>query len=258
MMGEKKIETYIDALNEKLGDKGLSYDEKIQLIDNECNRYIDKIISKFCKSKSPQELEDIKNQISDYRKNLGLNTGITEPIIGICRQILAFGAAGFALSLGFLDSLDDFNITPKKYIAIAGIYYLQLMVVSIYILILYISQARFRYPFLQFEKIGNSWPFFYYATISNKVPYGVFQSKKSSLLANILYARDLLRYVGNATSDNTIARIKKELLQHFLLISLQAYLHQQSLKLANSFIYGFAGATIALIIILTITSLKII
>lgn len=226
-----------------------SYEEKVEWIDTQCDARIDKMVDDFATNKTPEQLEAYKARISDYRKSLPLSTGITQPIIGICRQILGFGAAGVALTIGFWKNISEIELLYRMYITIAGIYYLQLMIIAMFVLILYVLQARFRYPFLQFVKIGNSWPFFYYASISKKTKYSVFQRKKDYLSANENYGIDLLRFVNKATRDDTKELIKLELKQFFLLVSLQGYLNQHSLRLANSFIYGFASATIALLIV---------
>ena len=258
MISEKIIEKFIEELEIKLKAECLSYEDKIGLIDTSCSDMVDQILRKFGKNKTPEDLESFRSKISDYRKNLSLSSGITHPIIGICKQVLAFGAAGFALSLGFLDDIENFDLINQKFIAIGGIYYLQLMLVSTYILVLYISQARFRYPFLQFEKIGNTWPFFYYASISEEISYKAFQTKNDSLFANTKYGIDLVKFVKNASSEDALGLIRKELLQHFLLISFQGYINQHSLRLANSFIYGFMGSTIGLAIIVVLTFLRVI
>lgn len=243
-----EINTFINDMNTELSRLS-SFHEKLELIDKRCSFNLSRLIIKLAKNKSTARLKELRMTITEYRKSVPLGTGITNQILSICQQILAFGIAGFALSLGFLDKIHTLHDSTQRLITIGGVFYGQLMLVSLYVLILYMAQARFRYPFLHLEKTGNSWLHFYYASISEDVPYSTFQTKSSKLKANTLYAQDFLKFVGKTVSIDEKRLLKAELQQYFLLISLQGYNNQQSLRLANHFIYGFLGVSLGLILI---------
>lgn len=118
----------------------------------------------------PSDSLKLTERIRKRRLNLSPSSEITDAVVGICQQILAFGAAGLGLSLGFADKLRLLNPGLQKAITIAGIVYFELMLVSLLVLIWYLLQAHFRYPFLSFKLIGNTWPSFYYGSISSDVP----------------------------------------------------------------------------------------
>jgi hypothetical protein len=102
-------------------------------------------------------------------------------------------------------------------------------------------QARFRYPSLYFENIGNAWPFFYYATIT-PVARAPIQSASQRFVAAAAYAKDFASFSERVLKEEPKERLRAELQQYFLLMSYQGYVHQFSLRLASIFIYGFTGA----------------
>lgn len=191
--------------------------------------------------------------ITERRNQLALESGITSEIVGICKQILAFGAGGLGLSLAFADKAQTFSVRIQQLLAISGIFYFELVIVSLIVLLLYLLQARFRYPFLYFEEIGNSWPWFYYASISKDVPRCSVQLPGASLRAITLYAEDLLKFSERVVTEDSESRLRAAIQQYFLLISYQGYVNQFSLRLVSVFMYGFAGtvasATILILLI---------
>jgi hypothetical protein len=144
--------------------------------------------------------------------------------------------------LAFIDKASKLSVPVQKYLAIAGIFYVELVIVSVLSLILYMLQARFRYPFLYFEKIGNARPWFYYASISSEVPRGAIQLSRSRLKANKLYAEDFIHFAEKLMDEDYNKKLRNEIQQYFLLMSYQGYVHQFSIRLANFFMYGFVGA----------------
>lgn len=192
--------------------------------------------------------------VKDRRGKIPLSTGITDQIIGICQSLLAFGAGGLALSLAFIDKASKLSVPVQKYLAIAGIFYVELVIVSVLTLILYMLQARFRFPFLYFSKSGNAWPWFYYASINPDVPRGAVQFARKRLKASELYAQDLVKFTQRVLEEDDTRRLRNEIQQYFLLMSYQGYVNQFSLRLANLFMYGFVGAFIAALIMLLLVS----
>jgi hypothetical protein len=202
------------------------------------------------------ERTKLLTSITERRGKLPLETGITGEIVGICKQVLTFGAGGLALTLAFADKAQSFSVTVQKILAITGIFYLELVVVSLIVLILYLLQARFRFPFLYFSKIGNAWPWFYYASISRDVPRRSIQFGMARLKAVQLYAEDYLKFSERILKETTKDRIRAEIQQYFLLISYQGYVKQFSLRLASTFMYGFIGSTISAILLVMLTLMR--
>jgi hypothetical protein len=193
--------------------------------------------------------------IENRRGKMSSSTGITDQIIGICQSVLAFGAGGLGLTLAFIDKASKLSVPVQKYLAIAGIFYVEIVIVSVLSLILYLLQARFRYPFLYMNKIGNAWPWFYYASLSPDVPRKAVQLSRKRLIASKLYAQDFVKFASKALNEDYNQRLRNELQQYFLLMSYQGYIHQFSLRLANLFIYGFSGSFMAAVIMVLLVRL---
>ncbi len=187
----------------------------------------------------------LTERIRKRRSYLALSTGITSEVVGICKQVLAFGAAGLGLSLGFADKIRLLTPSLQKAITIAGIVYLELVLVSLLVLIWYLLQARFRYPFLSFRRIGNTWFAFYYASVSAEVPRWPIQLPTQRYLAGKLYAEDLVRFTERVVTETETDELRFEIQQYFLLLSYQSYVNQFSLRLTNLFTYGFVGAVLS-------------
>ena len=220
--------------------------EYLPNIEEEARRCLDNLLATLDDAAKNALLEVVKER----RGKLPLSTEITVQIIGICQSILAFGAGGLALSLAFIDKASNLSVAVQKYLAIAGIFYVELVIVSVLALILYMLQARFRYPFLYFNSIGNAWPWFYYASIQRDVPRSAIQFSRKRLKADELYAQDLITFAEKVLEEDPTERLRNEIQQYFLLMSYQGYVNQFSLRLANFFMYGFVGAFITALIML--------
>jgi hypothetical protein len=183
--------------------------------------------------------------INHRRKQLPLSSSTGSQITALCGQLLAFGAAGLALAIGFADKIANLPPPLRQMLFLLGIFYTLLVIVSLFVIFAYLLQATFRYPYLYFEKIGNAWPFFYYSSISSGVSRFPIQTPRGRLTAAGLYADDLLRFADKCVNESVRERLRNELQQYFLLIAYQGYSHQFSLRLGNTFIYGLAGAIVA-------------
>jgi hypothetical protein len=207
----------------------------------------DEFVRERIESVSDNDVQRLVDLIKGRREKLSLSSGIKDKIVSICQQILAFGAAGVALTVGFIDKVREFSVLAQKSLAIVGIFYSELILLSLLILIWYMLQARFRYPYLYFDKIGNAWPFFYYATIT-QVPRAPIQTASQRFNASVAYASDFVIFTDRVLNETPKERLRAELQQYFLLMSYQAYVHQFSLRLANIFMYGFVGAVLTALI----------
>jgi len=95
-------------------------------IEDELDNYLNTSIAKI----QEREIDGIIQTIKARREKLPISTGITDRILGICQQLLAFGAAGLALTIGFIDKVRAFPIEVQKVLAVFGIFYLELVLLS--------------------------------------------------------------------------------------------------------------------------------
>jgi len=206
------------------------------------NKLIDTSVVEDDASAAKPKISVVIDIIKSRRASLALSSSTTEQIVGICKQILAFGVAGLALSVGFSDKIHTLSSLAQRLIVLAGIFYLELVLISLIVLIWYLLQSHFRYPFLYFKKIGNAWPYFYYSSISRSVNRSPIQNAESRVKAGVSYARDFVTFSDLCLKETPKDRLRAELQQYFLLISYQGYVQQFALRLANLFFYGFVGA----------------
>ncbi len=212
--------------------------ELLEKVETEADGALERLIAGL----SECEADSVAKAITDRRSKLEVGSDITDQVVGISKQILAFGIAGLALTVGFADKVRMFSVITQKFLAIGGILYIELVLVSLLVLALYMLQAHFRYPFLYFKRIGNAWPWFYYASISDDVPRNPIQTTKARARAAKLYAIDMLQFAQRALGERPKARLRVEVQQYFLLLAYQGYVNQFSVRLTNLFCYGFAGS----------------
>jgi hypothetical protein len=206
----------------------------INRLEDIVDPYIDTILIKLNGKNAPDLIELIRKR----RTALFLSSGMKPEILGICKQVLSFGVAGLALSLGFADRFRYLPPAVQRAIIIGGIFYIDMLIVSLLVLIVYTLQARFRYPFLYFDRIGNTWAAFYYGSISSDVPRRAIQFRRDRLKGATRYAQDFLRFADKVVQETERETLRAELQQYFLLLAYSGYAHQFSLRLGNWFVYG--------------------
>ncbi len=206
---------------------------------------VDTAIDEILKSVHSAECGTLLQSIIERRSRLNLASGSTSIIIGICGRILAFGIAGVGLGIAFARNVGELSVPIQKGIALASILAFEFTFVSLMVLLLYLLRSRFRYPFLSFKKISNTWPHFYYASISPETPRFLTCIPSKYKKAQALYAADFVKFSSKVVAETPEEALRVELQQYFLLIAYQGYSQQFSLQLANLFIYGFVGSLIA-------------
>ncbi len=213
---------------------------------------VDACVRELLKEIKAQDIDALFTLISHRRDRLPLDTGITDQILSISQQILSFGAAGLGLAVAFVDKekLAELPYSIQQLLGAGGIFYLELMILSILVLVIYMFQARFRYPFLYSTKLGNTWPYFYYEAISHETPRWFINLKAKRKHARLLYARDFIAFTRRLRAETPRQRLRNELQQYFILMAFMGYAHQFSLQLANAFIYGFVASVTALFVML--------
>jgi hypothetical protein len=220
-------------------------------VEQKASEYVDTLITSsvgpdaVAEKPPPPPTADFIEVIKGRREKLALTSSTTDQIVGICKQILAFGVAGLALSVGFSDKIHSFSIPVQKLIVLGGVFYVELVLLSLVVLIWYLLQAHFRYPFLYFEKIGNAWPYFYYSSISRTVNRSPIQTARTRVEAGTSFAKDFVKFSEACLKETPEQRLRAELQQYFLLVSYQGYVQQFALRLANIFFYGFVGAAVS-------------
>lgn len=217
-------------------------------IDSITDQRITELVTGLDDSKSREIIARIQARVG----RLSLKTAVTQEVVGISKQLLAFGAAGLGLVLAFVGNAQHVPIFAQKFLAIVGILYVELLAVSIVVLLLYLAQARFRYPFLYFDKIGNAAPFFYYSAVSNDISRSPVQLARARLVAVTRYAQDFARFAGEIVGESTQGELRAELQQYFLLLEYQGYVHQFGIRLTNLFLYGLCavGLTFLTLVVL--------
>jgi hypothetical protein len=95
------------------------WQELFKSIEDTVDQFIKGSIAAFNNEDCDALIELIKSR----RERLSLSSGISDQIVGICQQILSFGAAGLALTIGFIDKIKQFSVPVQKVLVIVGIFY---------------------------------------------------------------------------------------------------------------------------------------
>jgi hypothetical protein len=123
------------------------------------------------------------------------------------------------------------------------------MVGAVLIVVTYFAQARFRYPFVYYKQLGNSWRWFYYGNISADTPEGEFFYRNAQYQRRYAtnYASDLERYVKRYVGDPLPQQIVDDLRQLFLLMSHDRYKQKFKQHLVHAALYTGLAAGAAFV-----------
>lgn len=186
-----------------------SWTTQIAELERQADEYVSQVVHEFVASVESKDVDDLITRIRERRKNLSLSSSSQEQILGISKQILAFGGAGLAASIAVVSSKAMVGgTTIQTILALVGIFYLDLVIVSLIVLTMYLLQSRYRYPFLYFSKIGNTWPGFYYASISNEVPRNALATQTQQFRGARLYAEDFAYFAYHNLSETLEERLR--------------------------------------------------
>lgn len=160
-------------------------------------------------------------------------------------QIIGFVLVFSSFALAGLDKTITWS---PRVLGVALSLFYPLMVVmlgAVLIVITYFAQARFRYPFVYYKQLGNSWRWFYYGNIRADTPEGEFfyrnQQYQRRYATN--YADDLEQYVRRYVEDPLQQQIVDDLRQLFLLMSHDRYKQKFKQHLVHAVLYtGLAAA----------------
>jgi len=253
---------FIDELTSRFGRAHIT---ALDQIEDTANSEIETLLG----SLSREELDELLATIRARRGLLSVGAAYGNEVVATSKQILAFGGAGIGLAAAFLQKLTEVPPLILKGVAVVAFFYGNLILLSLYIIFCFAWQARFRYPFLYFDRIGNTVPFFYYKAISPDTPRSMFQSATAKETAARFYASDLVRFVRyhipeplsgqKANPSLTVAKsmresarlettrrvVRDEIQQYFLILSYQGYVNQYEVRMNNDFLYGLIGAALA-------------
>lgn len=241
---EERIKAYINENQSSLWPFS-NFQSLLPKLEEIVGGHVDRALSSLDETRCA----DLVKVISDRRAKVPTRTGYLDGIVSTCGQILTFGAGGLALAVGFADKLAELTPAVQRLLYAFGVFYSELVILSLLIVIMYLAQARFRYPFIYFDNIGNAWPYFYYASISPDVDRNLFQTAKTKFKDAGLYAADLVRFTDRCVNETSRERLRSELQQYFLIMAYSGYTQQFGLRLANIFLYGLAGATVSAIVL---------
>jgi hypothetical protein len=197
-----------------------------------------------------KEYQAFIDRLAERRKGLTVEPEFTSEVVGICKQILAFGAALLGLLIAFFPRLTELSSFWRSMLGLAALLTLDLTAISFLVLIWFFVQARSRYPFLYLNNLGNAPPFFYYETLSRRRPYSPIPSKRGVVHGNKFYLADLVKFGDTLIRETKDLRLRArhELQQYYLLIVYQGYLDQYEMQLVHIFVYGSLASVAASIL----------
>jgi hypothetical protein len=221
---------------------------EIKKIEDQVDIDIESLIA----AKTDTEIKAIIAKVKERRANLFVQPEFTSIVVGICGQILGFGSAGFALILGFGDKISGLSGFFKHTLTLLGLFYIDMIVISLITLIWFFLQSRARYPFLYLNKLGNTIPYFYYETLrrdrKNKL-WMPLQSAKTVYESNSNYLDDFKGYVQYNMDEDKKKQLKTELQQFYVLVNYQGFLDAFEMQLDHIFLYGLIGSIVSIIIL---------
>lgn len=211
---------------------------------------VDRELDDLLKATPHAKIDEVIEKLKERRSNLFVQPEFTPIVISISGQILGFGSAGVALMIGFADKIPKLSDFWKHNLLFIGIFYMDLVIISLIALIWFFIQSRTRYPFLYLNKLGNTTPYFYIKTLNPKRKLWLWmplQLPRTVYAANKAYLEDLKGYVNYYMHEDNKEKLKVELLQFYLLINYQGFLDAYELQLDNIFLYGLFGALTSLL-----------
>ena len=146
--GAAAIGGFIDELTNRFGrDHVVALDQIESTADAE--------IEALLRPLSKEDLEDLLATIRARRGLLSVGAAYGNEVVATAKQILAFGGAGIGLAAAFLQKLTEVPPLILKCVAVVGLFYGNLILLSLYIIFSFAWQARFRYPFLSSAESGT-------------------------------------------------------------------------------------------------------
>lgn len=219
---------------------------RIALLESEIEAEIDKLLASSARGKDSKEhLDELIEKVRKRRSALSVRPEFTPEVVGIAKQIVAFGAAGFSFALAFGDKVSgEWSALTQALTTL----YVNVTLVSLAILVWFFLQARTRYPWLYLEHLGNSSQYFYYNAVPTTYRYHPFYlpwNRNTGLERDLtMYLRNLESFARGSVRESKREELKNELLQYHVLVFYQGYLDQYEQQLTHTALYGFIASAL--------------
>ena len=140
-------------------------------------------------------------------------------------QIIGFVLVIFSLALTGLDKITTWSPVVLMVLLSLAFSLVVAAIGSTIIVVAYFAQARFRYPFIYYRQLGNSWRWFYYANIKGDTPEGgfIYRTRRYQRLYAQNYADGLASYVAKYVNDPPHQQAADDLRQLFLQMAHDRY-----------------------------------
>jgi hypothetical protein len=195
------------------------------------------------------------DKIRKRRALLTIKPEFTPEVVGIAKQIIAFGGAGIGVVLvSGKGNIQNVNALT----AAVATFYLNITAVSMIILMWFFFQARTRYPWLYLEHLGNSSQYFYYNAAPLDYRYRpVYLRRRNQQIREALhkFLDSLDRFKTSTITETKRAELKNEITQYHLLMFYQGYLDQYEQQLTHAALYGFISSVFGAILIFSLKTI---
>jgi hypothetical protein len=232
-----------------------TYADRIRQRESDIGAEIDRWIRRARSGSLDEGLKELIDKIRARRSLLSIKPEFTPEVVGIAKQIIAFGGAGFAFVLGLSQLRSAGTISANNVIFFLTLLYVNITAVSMCILIWFFFQARTRYPWLYLDRLGNSNQYFYYNAVPLNYNYRPFYLRRADeKLAQDLnvFLDSLSEFANRSIRETRIEELKNEIIQYHLLIFYQGYLDQYEQQLSHIALYGFLGSLVAAVAVAAI------
>lgn len=212
---------------------------------HELERAVEADILRLIRDAGQNSLDYLIEKIRKRRALLAIKPEFTPEVVGIAKQIIAFGGAGFGFVITFGHSIPS-NLGPLT-VGLA-LLYVNITLVSMLVLVWFFLQARTRYPWLYLERLGNSEQYFYYSAVPTTYKYKPLFTSRQLAKSLDVYLQNLSRFAGVAVKESKVDELKSELMQYHLLVFYQGYLDQYEQQLTHLALYGFLASALCAVV----------
>jgi len=234
-----------------------SFSEQIRVLEERTEKRLNaelEAVEKLDAKAIPKLLEKTRTR----RALLSIKPEFTPEVVGIAKEIIAFGGAGLGFALAFGEKM------PAEFgwfTILIGTFYLNLIVVSLAILAWFFMQARTRYPWLYLNRLGNSDQYFYYNAVPTNYSFApIYMYRKDRRIYGALesYLGNLSKFAKRCITETPVEELKNEIIQYHLLLFYQGYLDQYEQQLTHTAIYGFSASLCVPIVILALRNMGVV
>lgn len=164
-------------------------------------------------------------------------------------QIIGFILVVFSLVITGLDKAADWSRPAVVVLLSLGLSLVVAVFGALAVIVMYFAQARFRYPFIYYRQLGNSWRWFYYGNIKSDTPEGEFAYRNQAYqrLYAMNYAADLEEYATRYIRDQLHRQVVDDLRQLFLLMEHDRYKQRFKQHMVHASLYTGCAVAAALV-----------